>query len=260
MKLGKLWRTRVRRYIARPGLQPVFRALYRFALAGMNYGGAGSETTSGDDLGLVQLARLGISEPTIFDVGANEGGYLVRALDAAPRGRIFSFEPSRTAYAQLERAFGTRPNVTLIRTGVGAKTMPATLWSSAPGSVLASTFANPELGPVTGEPIDIVSLDEFCAAREIKSIDLLKIDVEGGELDVLRGARNLLNARAISIIQFEFGQPSLGSRTYFNDLFRMLEVDFRLYRVLPNAVVELGNYHETLEIFMSTNYLAVKRP
>ena len=48
------------------------------------------------------------------------------------------------------------------------------------------------------------TLDNFCKIRKIKRVDLLKIDVEGSELDVLRGAKKLLNS--VSIIQLEILQ------------------------------------------------------
>jgi hypothetical protein len=114
-------------------------------------------------------------------------------------------------------------------------------------------------GAVAGEPIQLISLDDFCSDRAIDHIDLLKLDLEGGELDALRGARALLDNERIDLIQFEFGQPSLGARTYFVDLFDTLAKRYEIFRVLPNGLERLATYHETLEVFMSTNYLAVLR-
>ena len=48
------------------------------------------------------------------------------------------------------------------------------------------------------------TLDNFCKIKKIKRVDLLKIDVEGSELDVLRGAKKLLNS--VNIIQLEILQ------------------------------------------------------
>ena len=134
------------------------------------------------------------------------------------------------------------------------------LWSSVPGSVLGTTFLDATTNMnAQGESIDLVSLDEFCAEAEIDHIHLLKLDVEGGELEVLRGASRLLASNAIDLVQFEFGQPSLAARSFFGELYRLLDPQFDIFRVLPNALERLGGYHETLEVFMSTNYLAIAR-
>lgn len=61
------------------------------------------------------------------------------------------------------------------------------------------------------------------------------------------------------MVQFEFGQPSLGARTFFSDLFHLLAPRYDVYRVLPRGLERIDGYHETLEVFMSTNYLAIAR-
>lgn len=256
-------RKSVRRYIARPALQQTFRVLYRIALAGMNYGGAGSSLSAGDETALQRVRRMRAhmpGPPVIFDVGANVGSYVGQILRiVGADAKVYAFEPSREAFAKLQQGYGKLPNVQLMPVGIGATGSTATLWSAVPGSVLASTYVNPINGDVQGEPIQLVSLDEFCAEHAIEHIALLKLDVEGGELDALRGAARLLERDAIALIQFEFGQPSIGARTFFADLYGLLAPRFDIYRVLPSGVEHIAAYHETLEVFMSTNYLAVSR-
>lgn len=227
----------------------------------MNYGGAGSSTSAGDEIALRALGRRSDrSRLVVFDVGANVGSYASQALKTlGERVTVYAFEPSPTAFAQLERRFASSSSVHLARLGVGANAGTATLWAAVPGSVLASTYTNPINGDVPGEPIELATIDAFCADHTIERIDLLKLDVEGGELDALRGAQRMLRSGAIDMIQFEFGQPSIGARTFFVDLYELLAADFSLYRVLPNGLEPLTAYHETLEVFMSTNYLAVSK-
>jgi len=247
---------RVRRFLAQPALQQSFRLLYRVALAGMNYGGAGSETSAGDEQALLRLRRL--DHCVVFDVGANVGGYVQHVVGILGNSvTVHAFEPSRAAFSELERGFGGRPNLHLRNVGVGAEAGTAVLYASKPGSVLATTFRNPLYGSDSCEEISIVSLDQYCAENRIERIDLLKLDLEGGEHDALRGANGMLERGAIRMIQFEFGQPSIGARTFFADLFALLAPRYELYRVLPRGLELLPRYHETLEVFMSTNYLAV---
>jgi FkbM family methyltransferase len=250
----------LRRYLAQPALQQPFRLLYRIALAGMNYGGASSEVSSGDDLALLRLKESRQGLRIVFDVGANIGSYVQKALRIlGDESLIYAFEPSARAFSRLEQSYGEQQNVRLVAAGIGSQPGTATLWAADPGSVLGSIYANPIYENLPGEEIKVLTLDGYCEDHGIERIDLLKLDLEGGEFDALKGAKRLLEANAIGLIQFEFGQPSIGSRTFFADLFQLLSPRYDLYRVLPRGMECLHTYHETLEVFMSTNYLAVLR-
>jgi len=65
------------------------------------------------------------------------------------------------------------------------------------------------------EAICVETLDEYCLKNSIKHIDLLKMDVEGHELDVLAGSEALFVHKAISMVLFEFGGKNIDSRTFF---------------------------------------------
>lgn len=253
MKLRK----HLRRYISRGWLQRPYRLLYRVALAGMNYGGAGSSSSAGDRLALERLARMKRERPIVFDVGANVGIYAAQVFDTVPAARVHAFEPSSVAFQKLCATFDGQKQIDLIQAGVGASMGTAMLYARVPGSVLGSVYASGE--GAEGEKIEIVTIDDYCERHGITHIDLLKLDLEGGELDALRGASRMMSAGAIDLVQFEFGQPSLGARTFFADLYDLLCPRYDLYRILPSTLVPLLAYHETLEVFMSTNYLAIAK-
>lgn len=248
---------RLRSLVAHPFMQDGFSLLHRIALAGMNYGGAASTASAGDRVALDRLADEPSRELVVLDVGANTGGYvsLVREV-LGPQPTVVAFEPSAEAFTALERAHGTQSRTHLVRAGVGETAGRAALFSPRPGSVLASLYAD---GAADAQDIEVITLDGYCAEHRIERIDLLKLDVEGGELAALRGARRLRDEHRIRMIQFEFGQPSLRARTYLADLFSVLSNDFELYRVLPSGLRRLRAYHESLEVFMSTNYLAIAK-
>ena len=87
-------------------------------------------------------------------------------------------------------------------------------------------------------------------------IDILKIDVEGHELSVLRGLGDLI-AR-VKLIQFEFSAANLDTHSLFFDFWNFFETkDFMLYRVAPRGCMPISRYAHTLENYRLCNMLAV---
>jgi hypothetical protein len=110
------------------------------------------------------------------------------------------------------------------------------------------------------ETVKINTLDQFCVENKIQHVNLLKLDVEGHELNVLRGAANMLSKGAIDFIQFEFSAANIDSRTFFKDFYTLLKDDYQLYRILQDGIWPIQNYSESLEVFKrATNYLAHRR-
>ena len=65
---------------------------------------------------------------------------------------------------------------------------------------------------VTTESVDIVTLDEFCHSKRIDQVNYLKIDTEGGDLEVLKGAVNMLTEQRIDLVEVETGMNPRNSR------------------------------------------------
>ena len=111
------------------------------------------------------------------------------------------------------------------------------------------------------EPIRIKldTVDHYCEERNIPRINLLKIDIEGNELNALHGAQRMLDEGKIDVIQMEFGGCNIDSRTYFRDFWNLLSAKYKVYRVLLDGVEEITEYGDILEIFFCTNYLFVRK-
>jgi hypothetical protein len=107
-----------------------------------------------------------------------------------------------------------------------------------------------------GASVALTTLDQFCVDEDIEHIHLLKLDAEGHELAILRGASHELRSRTIDAIQFEFGGCNLDSRTYIRDFRDILEMhDYRLYRILSDGLAR-SDVSEAAEIFVNSTFLA----
>lgn len=139
---------------------------------------------------------------TIFDVGANFGYLsLVWKQSIAQNGKVYAFEPHPTIYNSLKKSVSSNQivNLEVLNKAV----------SHASGSIelhLSSTTSN-TLQQVARQnkanktvAIDMITLDQFVNQNKITSVDLIKIDVDGIELDILKGAKQTIIAHKPIVI------------------------------------------------------------
>jgi FkbM family methyltransferase len=131
----------------------------------------------------------------IVDVGANMGFMAVIFSQlVGPRGKVVCFEPSRTTFAKLEQtvAINNLANVEANNVGCGIDECLATLVKTSRSSGESSlAVGNSSIITNGAEKVRVVGLDEFLLPRA-ESVHFLKIDVEGHEPFVLKGARQIL--------------------------------------------------------------------
>lgn len=147
-------------------------------------------------------------------------------------------------------------NVSMFNLGAGESDSKITLYTNQEGSSHASVYNRTSNPFELKEEIEQRSLDSFCTEKNINKIDFLKIDVEGHEFSVLKGASNLLQEGKINFLQFEFGGNNVNSRTYFQDFYFLLKDNYILYRIVKDGLFKITKYTEISEIFTCTNYLA----
>ncbi len=243
--------------------------LFRLAQVGMNHYGGAHFRHSGEGRVLTLVAEQGAQAfgNVLLDVGANTGDYACMALDlTGDRYHIHCFEPAASSRSLLTERLSeqiAQGRVTIVPKGVGKEAGELTLYSPKPGSSVASLYRfDPATRPWEGnteETIRIVTVDDHCAQHAIARVLMLKIDVEGHELAVLQGASNMLARKAIQYIQFEFGEAHIDARTFFLDFHKLLSPNYELYRILPDGLRHITTYTPDLEVFHTTNYLAVLR-
>ena len=254
------------RMIGRKGLQRWYEMLHRISVRGMNFMKGHTVAESGElwAMAHVQSCLAPKSDrPVVFDVGANQGlyaDYLEQAFGAEME--LHCFEPGKTTFAGLKERLAGRSHVTAHPIGLGAINGALDLHYNHEGSTIATLYPVEDLRGETQVPnqetIQLRRLDDFCAEQGIEQIGFLKIDVEGAELDVLKGAERMLSEGRIRFVQFEFGPNNMASATYMKDFFRVL-AGFRIYRILQNGLREMPVYSELYEIPLVSNYLAERR-
>jgi FkbM family methyltransferase len=136
----------------------------------------------------------------VFDVGANEGEETLFCAKRLPAGRVYSFEPNGQIRARLERnvALNGFTNVSIEPIGLDREPGALTLYGPSgrhqDGSVnygQATIYPRPGVDQPIGQ-ITLSSIDHFVAERNISRVDIVKIDVEGAELNVLCGGESMI--------------------------------------------------------------------
>lgn len=150
----------------------------------------------------LDLARLTSTAPlqTIFDVGANIGQTACRYATAFPASKIYSFEPVPTSFQRLQNAVKLLPQVTTFNCALGERVGNAQIHLT---SIAERNSMKRLPGAANSVEVQIDTIDRISATHQVNMIDLLKVDVEGFELSVLRGATTMLSSGRIRYIYAE---------------------------------------------------------
>lgn len=140
----------------------------------------------------------------MFDIGANCGFFALTRCARDPDLRAVAFEPQPHTFERLKKNLAANqfgPRVTAVHAAVGAASGECTLQISAESSMgIVSTSAVQFLEAPVAVTVPMVALDDF-AAREDLWPDLLKIDVEGFEVEVLKGAAACLQRARFVVLE-----------------------------------------------------------
>jgi len=243
------------------GLQRKMRILHNY-LTGYNIG---NSRRNGEYRYLKSYLEPGM---VVFDVGANVGGYANDVMRLVPGCEIHCFEPVPDTFDELKRHLDGRPLVILNNFGLSFKEGNAQISASTDRSGSGRDSLHPTPRP-DGEPlagleqinITLSTIDEYVASQGIARIDFLKIDVEGHELSVLRGASRSLSSGVIQAVQFEYGASFISAGSSLGEVYSILTAaNFEVFRLLPYGKRRVNSMESIfgLENYQHSNWVAEK--
>lgn len=240
--------------LATKKFQPFFRKLHWIALKGMNYGSANSPLESGESNVMDELVNELPRNPIIFDVGANRGHYIDLVIKkwGNKNPGLHAFEPDSSCYEILKRKYGSYNNIVVNNCALGNESGKATLFAEQNGAVNATLVASDLDTGMTTE-VDVQTIDEYCWINSITAIDFLKIDTEGFEINVLKGAKEMIRKGAIHRIQLEHGSLQsilMGASLYS---YSQLLKEYELFHIKQDGLYKL-KVTPINEIYYNSNY------
>jgi FkbM family methyltransferase len=133
----------------------------------------------------------------ILDVGAHHGWFFHCWLDWCPQAEVHAFEPTAESFAQMQALYGHDRRAHLVPQAVGSQPGELKLHILSDSQV-SNSLLKPNsdswrdihytTGAISERTVPVTTLDTYCSSQAIGSVHLLKIDVQGYELEVLRGA------------------------------------------------------------------------
>ena len=201
---------------------------------------------------------------TVFDVGANLGEYTSLIAGSKSQGtKIYAFDPRSSNIEYLKKRFNGDGRIVIIEKAL----------SDYDGSI--DFYQNDDLAQSGADSVynmaaigyfcntrkvsvPCATIDSFSAKHQVEHIDLVKIDVEGHELFVLKGAKRLLEKGNIDYIQFEYGHAARAARVFLIDLVNFLQAyGYRIYIIYPKGIKPFRYSPWEENRFDMINFLAV---
>lgn len=196
-----------------------------------------------------------------IDVGSNKNDYSKMLVNFFERSKVYSFEANPHIFLDKKKiknvidynlALGSEKKNTFI---YDYKNKPKSSHSSLYKNVLKEIHKSNDIEKITTE---MTTLDFFCKVNQIQFIDFIKIDTEGNELDVIKGAKEMLSKNKIHVIQFEFNEMNVISRVFLKDFYNHLK-NYNFYRLKNKKIIALGEYKTENEIFKFQNIIAINK-
>ncbi len=270
----------IRIVFVRPITQPFFEAMHFFSIRMMNYGNALFENT-GEIKAFQKVAldylhkehkKVSSINPipfTAFDVGANKGGYAKACLDIIRKTftlstsyNWYSFEPAPNTYEKCKDTLKDYPDTKIVQLALSDNIGIARFRVShadflGTNGLLTDSEDLKQADSASEIQVPTTTIDQYIKDNNILNINFLKVDAEGFDLNVLKGAKESISEGKIDAIQFEYGYSA--NSHFLKDYIDFLSPYYTFYRILPGGLRRVKNYSLDLEVPHGINYLCLKK-
>jgi FkbM family methyltransferase len=195
-----------------------------------------------DSLELLEIAQA-MNPRVIFDLGANVGTWSLLAKAISPLAVIHAFEPLECHSSKLELAIAGIPDIKLHRIALGSRDgsrkMNIASFSDASslleiGKLTTNKFGIRKVGEAE---VSVTTLDSYVERNNLALPDLIKLDLQGYELEALRGAETCLSRATCLICEVSF-LPYYNGQPIFHDIVEFLaDRGFQLHALGINTPV-----------------------
>jgi len=151
----------------------------------------------------IQRAQAIDRDPLFFDVGANVGQTVAEFRKVFTGSRIHAFEPFAGPRTALTAATQADPLVTVVPLAMGSAQGTVRVRPNAVSEMSSLVQQSGDHDAPDSELIQVDTVDRYCEMHDITSLDILKTDTEGYDLEVLRGACGLLGRQSVTFIYTE---------------------------------------------------------
>lgn len=183
----------------------------------------------------------------IFNVGTRDDTYY---LDSQAQAEFHLFEPDPYFITLLQNKYKNKVKAYFNNFALGNSNCQMTYYKDTQSltkrvyDLKSSDDANNLM------MVNVYKLDDYCREKAISKIDFLKIDVEGFELEVLKGAKEMINN--CRYIQFEYGGTYKDSRIRLKDIYDFFDFSWNFYLIQPTKLKYCPNINEN---YQYANYI-----
>lgn len=181
----------------------------------------------------------------ILDIGGGVGASAKLFNKAFPENRILIFEPVADNFDAIKKRYSSFSNIEITKCAVGnenskkqiniANRITSSSLLPLAADSNSKVFNENILGQRRVENIEMVRLDDFLT-KESEKIGIMKIDVQGFEMDVLKGAELTLKITDIVVLEANNHDGYVGSSKYYDIDNYLREHNYTLYDILPSIV------------------------
>lgn len=194
-----------------------------------------------------------------LDVGANTGFWAIPFLNQMqPDGQGVLFEPSPIAAKILENNLKAVVNaVEIIKAAVGDISGKAQFFMEPDAGETSSLVVGHSQSGAQEIEVVVTTIDEELAKRKIDFVDFLKIDAEGFDLKVIKGATNSIVKHKIGIVQFEYNAPWAETGSTLAEALKLFSTSGYLVYILLHKGLYTFEYKTYAEYFGYSNFVAI---